>query len=63
MTLIEEEDDEADQSVVPEEVVAGECDRATTVMMINKTAAGRDTIQMVAKSTESAFALHQNKHQ
>ena len=53
---IEEEDDEADQSVVPEEVVVGECDRATTVMMINRKVADSDTIKMVAKSTESAFA-------
>ena len=44
---------------MPEEVLAGESDmsiRATTVMMIQKTAVDRDTIQMVAKSTESAFA-------
>ena len=53
---IEEEDDEADQSVVPEEVMEGECERATTVMMINKKTVDRDTIKMVAKSMEPAFA-------
>ena len=51
-----EEADEADLSVVPEEVGPGECDRSTTVMMIKKKAVERDTILMVAKSTESAFA-------
>jgi hypothetical protein len=58
-TVIEEEDEEADLTVVPEEVLAGESDmsiRATTVMMIQKKAVDRDTIQMVAKSTASAFA-------
>ena len=59
---IEEEDDEADLTVVPEEVGASECDRSTTVMMIKTKAVDRDTILMVAKSTESAFAPMINIH-
>lgn len=55
MVVDDLDDDEADQSIVPEEVVAGECDRATTVMMMNKKAVERDTVKMVAKSMESAL--------
>ena len=54
--VIKEEDDEADLTVVPEEVGPSECDRSTTVMMIKTKAVERDTILMVAKSTESTFA-------
>ena len=38
------EDDEADLCVVPEEVMDGECERSTTVMMVNKKSVNNDSI-------------------
>jgi hypothetical protein len=41
--------------VVPEEVQDGECERSTTVMVINKKAVNNDSIDMVAKSIDCAL--------